>query len=355
MQKESMTPRERWEAVLNHKKPDRVPMDYNSTPEATNALLKYTGSSSLEEFFKKMHIDHPVSVGPEYIGPALPENTNYFGVGMRDMPYAGGVYREFVSFPLADFTSVEEIERNYTFPAADWFDFTVLKKQTEGKLHRPVMLGGTHYFIDYMRLRGDEQAYIDIIENPEIVDYCLTRLCEFYYEMTKRSFESLPPGAITMVSFGEDMGSEIDLLMSRAHFRRFIWPHLKRVGDLVHECGAKVFVHSDGAIAKIIPDFIEMGADILDPVQWRLPDMSPETLKEQYGGRLAFHGAIDNQRTMPYGTAEDVREEVRRNIAAFKEDYVLGPCHAIQPVSPPANTIALYEEGWESGFFFCTS
>jgi len=351
MRRESMSPRERWEAVLNHKKPDRIPMDFHATPEVVANVLRYTASSSLDEFFAKLHIDHPVSVGPAYAGPPLPANTNYFGVGMRDMPYSGGVYREFVSFPLADCTSVEEIDSIYSFPSADWFDFSTLPEQVDGKLHRPVILGGTHYFIDYMRLRGDERAYMDLIEFPEIADYCLSRLCGFYCEMIARCFETLPPGVITMVSFGEDMGSEIDLLMSRVHFLRFIWPYLKRAGDLVHEGGANVYVHSDGAIAKIIPDFIDMGADILDPVQWRLPGMSPDVLKAQYGGRLAFHGAIDNQRTMPFGSPGDVREEVRRNIAAFKEDYVLGPCHAIQPVSPIENTIALYEEGWTSGWF----
>lgn len=348
---ESMTPRERWDAVLSHKKPDRVPMDYSATPEATESILRYTQSATLNDFFKKMHIDCPVSAGPKYIGPALPAGVNYFGVGTREMEYSGGAYTEFVSFPLAAYTSVDEIEDNYTFPTADWFDFSVLKRQVEGKLHRPVALGGTHYFIDYMRLRGDERAYMDLIEYPDIVDYCLSKLCDFYYEMTARSFESLPAGTITTVSFGEDMGSEIDLLMSRGHFRRFIWPRLKRVGDLVHESGAKVYVHSDGAIAKIIPDFLDMGADVLDPVQWRLPGMAPETLKAGYGGRLAFHGAVDNQKTMPFGAAEDVREEVRRLISTLKEDYILGPCHAIQPVSPPENTIALYEEGWRSGWF----
>jgi uroporphyrinogen decarboxylase len=325
-------------------------MDYQATPEVTEAILRHTGSPSLDEFFAKMHIDHPVAVGPRYVGPPMPAGVDYFGVGTRDVAYAGGVYREYVSFPLAGYASIDEIERNYIFPSADLFDFSILAQQVKGKLHRPVTLAGTHYFIDYMRLRGDERAYMDIIEHPEIVDYCLQKLCDFYYEMTVRSFEALPAGTITMVSFGEDMGSEIDLLMSRAHFRRFIWPRLKRVGDLVHACGSKIYVHSDGAIAKIIPDFIEMGADMLDPVQWRLPGMSLETLKARYGGRLAFHGAVDNQRTMPFGTAGDVREEVRRNIAILKEDYVLGPCHAIQPASPPENTISLYEEGWESGW-----
>jgi uroporphyrinogen decarboxylase len=351
MRKESMSPRERWEAVLNHKKPDRIPMDYSATPEVTEAILRYTGTHDLDAFFEKMHIDHPVSIGPAYAGPPLPENTNYFGAGMRDMAYATGVYREFVSFPLSGFSTIDEIESRYTFPTADWFDFSTLRKQVDGKSHRPITLAGTHYFIDYMRLRGEERAYMDVVEHPDIVAYCHSRLCDFYGEMTRRSFEALPAGTITMVTFGEDMGSEIDLLISRAHFRELIWPYLKCVGDLVHECGAKVYVHSDGAIGKIIPDFIEMGADILDPVQWRLPGMDLAELKALYGGRLAFHGAVDNQRTMPFGSAEDVREEVRRNIAILKEDYILGPCHAIQPVSPPENTIALYDEGWSSGWF----
>jgi len=348
--KETMSPKERWEAVLNHRKPDRVPMDYGATPEVTEAILRYTGSATLDEFCGKMHIDHPVAVGPRYAGPPLPPGVNYFGVGMRDVAYAGGVYGEWVSFPLAGYESVDEIEKYYRFPTADLFDFSGMPDQVKGKRHMPVSLAGTHYFIDYMRLRGDERAYMDIIEYPEIVDYCLQKLCDFYYEITSRSFEVMPPGAVTFVTFGEDMGSEIDLLMSRPHFMRFIWPRLKRVADLVHASSSKVYVHSDGAIAKIIPDFIDMGADMLDPIQWRLPGMSPETLKSRYGGRLAFHGGIDNQVTMPFGTADDVRDEVQRNISIFREDYVLGPCHAIQPASPPENTIALYEAGWEYGF-----
>jgi len=350
MPKETMSPRERWEAVLNHQKPDRIPMDYSATPEVSEMLLRHTGCESLDVFFKEMHIDCPAGVRPEYIGPPLPAGTDHFGVGTREMAYPGGTYLERVYHPLAGFGSVEEIQRGYTFPKADWFDFSVMPGQVKDKLHRPVMLSGTHYFIDYTWLRGDEQAYIDLIENPEIVDYCLTQMCEFYYEMTRRSFEALPNGTITMVSFGEDMGSELDLLMSRGHFRRFVWPHLKRVGDLVHQSGAKVYVHSDGAIAKIIPDFIEMGADMLDPVQWRLPDMSLETLKAQYGGKLAFHGAVDNQQTLAFGTADDVRQEVRHNISVLQQDYVLGPCHAFQVVTGPEKIIALYEEGLHCGW-----
>lgn len=121
--------------------------------------------------------------------------------------------------------------------------------------------------------------------------------------------------------------------------------------QLVHEAGAYVFTHSDGAIRKIIPDLIELGIDVLNPIQWRCPGMEREGLKRDFGDAVIFHGAVDNQQTLPFGTVEDVREEIRYNIEVLGKEggYIIAPCHNIQSISPPENVVALYEAGLEYG------
>ena len=121
---------------------------------------------------------------------------------------------------------------------------------------------------------------------------------------------------------------------------------------LVHSAGAAVLHHDDGAIRQILPDLIEAGIDVLNPVQWRCKGMEREGLKRDFGDRIAFHGAMDNQYTVAFGSVEEVRQEVQDNIRILGEGggYMLGPCHNVQPVSPPENVVAMYEAGYEYGW-----
>lgn len=127
---------------------------------------------------------------------------------------------------------------------------------------------------------------------------------------------------------------------------------MKRMIELVHSAGAFVFHHDDGAIRKIIPDLIETGIDILNPIQWRCKGMNRTELKRDFGDSVIFHGGMDNQQTMAFGTVEDVRQEVSENIAILGKGggYILAPCHCIQSVSPPENIVAMYEAGFEYGW-----
>ena len=120
---------------------------------------------------------------------------------------------------------------------------------------------------------------------------------------------------------------------------------------LAHDAGAYVFTHTDGAIRKIIPDLIDAGTDILNPIQWRCPGMEREALKRDFGHRFVFHGGVDNQQTLPFGTPEDVRAEVRDNLRILGDGggYILAPCHMIQAITPPENVVAMYEEGYACG------
>ena len=352
MPKESMTPKERWEAVLRGRKPDRLPMDYWATNETNEKLMRYLNCSTLEEVYKKLHIDRPVAVAPLYIGPKLEENTDIYGIRYRNIEYGGGFYAESIYHPLAQYQTVEEIERNYIWPSVDWFDYSVIPGQLEGKEIYPVQGGGSEPFLIYKDLRGQEQAFMDLILNPDIVDYCLDKLFDFCYENTLRIYEQVP-GKITFSYIAEDMGAETDLMYSPDQIRRFLLPRMKRMIDLAHEAGVYAFHHNDGAIRKILPDLIAIGIDILNPIQWRCKGMEREGLKRDFGDRLIFHGGVDNQYTLAFGSVEEVKKEVIENIEILGYDgrYIIAPCHNIQSVSPVENIVAMYEAGYEYGFF----
>jgi len=351
MPKDTMNSKERWLAVVNREKPDRVPMYYRATGEATEKLLQHLGCSGTAEMFARLHIDRIFTVHPRYVGPPHPPGEDMYGRRFQDVEYEGGTYTECAYHPLAEFESVEQIAARYTWPTADWFDYGDIPRQIEGVEDRVIMGGGSEPFLIYKDLRGEEQAFMDLLLHPDMVHYCLEQLYGFCYENTRRIYEQIP-GKVTVTSVAEDMGAQDRLLYSRAHLEEFFFPYMKRMIDLAREAGARVNTHSDGAIREIFPDLIEMGVDIINPVQWRCRGMDREGLKRDFGDALVFEGGMDNQYTLPFGTVEEVRQEVRDNLRILGEGggYILGPCHNIQVVGHPENVVAMYETGYEEGW-----
>ena len=346
-----MTPEERWQAVFRRQKPDRVPLDYWATPEFDARLMAYLGCAGRSEALRKLHVDYVVSPKPVYAGPALPSRTDIFGCRYSDVDYGTGVYDECISHPLAAFTSVEEIEKSYVWPSPDWWDYRSISAQLEGQEGYPVRGGGSEPFLTYKYLRGDERALMDLIEQPEIAHYCLGRLFHLEYENTRRIFERIP-GRITYSYIAEDLGGQTDLMISVRHIREFLLPGMKRMIDLAHQGGARVFHHDDGSCRRILPDLIALGIDLLNPIQWRCPGMEREALKSDFGAAIVFHGGMDNQFTLPFGSIEDVCREVLDNLRILGAGggYILAPCHNIQPLTPPANVVAMYEAARENGW-----
>jgi uroporphyrinogen decarboxylase len=346
-----MTPRERWLAVLTRRTPDRVPMDYWATSETDAKLMRYFRCDDLDVILERLHVDRPVTVSPLYIGPLVPPDHDVFGVRYQDMDYGTGVYRESVYSPLATYQTVEEIEQGYTWPDPDWWDYSQVRRQVEGKEHRPIRGGGSEPFLIYKKLRGEAQAFMDLILNPEIVHYCLDKLFDLAYENTRRIFEQIP-GQVMISYVAEDMGSQKSLMFSPDQIRTYLLPRMKRVIDLVHQGGAYVFHHNDGACRPILPDMIEAEIDVLNPVQWRSKGMGRAGLKRDFGEALIFHGAMDNQYTLPFGSVDEVRQEVLDNLRILGEGggYILAPCHNLQAVTPVENIIAMYETGYEQGW-----
>jgi len=194
MPADKMTPVERWQAVLRREKPDRLPMDYWGTDEATAALILHLGCASKEETLCKLHVDYVVKVAPRYIGPKLRSDEDVFGRRFRDIDYGTGAYRECIHHPLAGFRSIGEVERNYAWPSPDWWDYGDIPDQIRGNEMYPIQGGGSEPYLIYKELRGDEQALVDFIENPEIAHYLLDKLFDLAYEDTRRTLEQARGG-----------------------------------------------------------------------------------------------------------------------------------------------------------------
>jgi uroporphyrinogen decarboxylase len=350
MRKDSMTPAERWQAVFQRRPSDRTPMDYWATPETSLQLTRSMGCATLREALQKLHVDFVIGLGGKYIGPSLPPNMDVFGIRYRTIEYATGSYPEAVEFPLANYKSVDEIKAHYRFPSPDWWDYSILEAQIQGWEEYPCSGGGSEPFLIYKNLRGQEQAFFDLIENPEIVEYCLANLFELAYQETLRIFEKLP-GRILYSYVAEDLGAQNDLMIAPHHIRQFLFPGMQRMTDLIHQAGAYVFHHNDGNITRILPEMVDMGIDLLNPIQWRANGMDRQMLKDLFGKRIIFHGGVDNQYTLPFGTVEEVRQEVRDNLRILGAGggYILAPCHNIQPLTPLENIITMYETCYQEG------
>jgi uroporphyrinogen decarboxylase len=347
---ESMTSRERWQAVLSGNKPDRWPTDFWSTGEVLDRLLKELRLNSADDLWQMLKIDRPFGIGGKYCGPDFGDRS-IWGLRHVKQTYAdgAGIYDEVVEHPLAAAQTVEDIEK-YPWPSPDWFDFSHVKERLAQAGDRVVQGGGYEPFPLYCQMRGLEQAFIDLLESPEIVDAAIGKLFDFHYAINERLYDA-GGGRIDTTYVAEDLGSQTSLLMSLDVIRRILLPRIRKMIQLAHDRGIKVLYHTDGAARPVIPLLIEAGIDALNPVQWRCPGMEREGLARDFGDKIAFHGAVDNQQTLPFGTAADVRNEVRENVEIFgkTKGYVIAPCHNIQPVSPTENILALYEAAQEYG------
>jgi uroporphyrinogen decarboxylase len=337
-------------AVLTRQKPDRVPTDYWATGEFNEALCAHLGCS-LGEAFERLHIDKPAGVGDRYVGPPPEEGADIWGVRRTRVDYGAGAYDEIAYSPLAQYNSVDEIEANYRWPKADDFDVSHLPEAVKGLDTRPVACYASEPFNHYMKMRGLEQSFIDLMAAPEIAHYILDTLFDLFHERLRRILETIPD-VITYTYVAEDLGSQSSLLFSTDQIDEFLLPGMKRMMDLTRGAGAYVFTHSDGAIRDVIPALIETGTQILNPIQWRCAGMEREGLKRDFGDKLIFHGAMDNQQTLPFGSIEEVRREVHDNLRILGAGggYILAPCHNIQAVSPPENIVAMYETAYEEGW-----
>ncbi len=351
-----MNSRERVLAAFNHERLDRVPTDIWATPEVWDRLKAYFGKEA--DVRAKLHVDGMASVEPSYVGPKLPmvaedETVDFWGIRTRKVSYAMGVYDEMTVNPLSDARTVEDLEK-YAWPKADWFNYSDMRAAAKaGRENQVVMSGYMAIFFQHNKIRGLKTSLVDPYVRPEFTRRLLEEIADFLYEQHRRMFEACD-GLVDVTQVTDDFGTQAGPMISLKVFREFYRSNMQRFIDLAHSFGIKVFHHDDGAIRLFIPDLIEMGVDILNPLQWTCPGMDLEGLKREFGASFCFHGGVDNQRVLPFGTPEEVRKEVRHCIDALASDktgYILASCHNIQPVTSVKNIIAMYDEAWKYGKF----
>jgi uroporphyrinogen decarboxylase len=351
-----MTPRERWLATVEGRRPDRLACDYWATAEVTRRLMRDLDCASERDLWRRLGVDKCVFLAPRH--PRAAENTwhipslfSIWGIPTAIVPYMDGLgaYEEAVDPPLADAHATADVDRHPWPDPAEW-DTSTLREECLAWSGYPIVGASYEPFYLYCRLRGMEQALEDLALASPLVDAIMERIFEIHADIVRRAMNAAGD-LIDFVYVAEDLGTQESLLMSPRAFRRYLKPWLARMVDLVHSCGARAFHHDDGSIRAILPDLIDIGIDILNPIQWRCRGMDRKALARDFGHAVAFHGAIDNQRTLPFGSPRDVRREVGDNIRIFAgaRGYIAAPCHNIQANTPTENILALYETVHEFG------
>jgi len=351
-----MSARERLLAAFKRQPTDRVPTDIWATSEVWNKLVAQYGS--VPEARDAFRIDGMDGVAPVYRGPPIPPardgvSQDMWGARTQTVTYDGGAYQEWAFSPLAAARTIDDLER-YPWPQADWFDCSAMREDARKiRQTHAVACGSATLFAHHNSLRGLEQSLMDPLECPEFTHHLLGKISAFFLAQQRRIFEACD-GLIDVTQVSDDLGSQKGPLMSPAVYRGFYAPHHREFIGLAHEFGIKVLHHDDGSIRAFLPDLVEMGIDILNPVQRTCPGMDLAELKREFGGRICFHGAVENQRILPFGTPAEVRAEVRHCIDALASNrlgYILASCHNLQPNTPLANILAMYDEAWQYGKF----
>jgi len=373
-----MKPRERVLAAINHREPDHLPMDIGGTDvtginvRAYRRLLEHLGQTSIpdppildmvqqlaepSEEFLRFFGAHCRAVYPS--PPATwklqlhgDETHDWFidewGITWRK-PRSGGLYFDLARHPLAG-ASLEKISA-YPWPDPEDPARQAGIVETARRIHSEgeyaVILsgltGGGPMEVSAW-IAGFENFYIAVGRNPDLADALLDRALE----AKLRFWQAVLPEAgpyVDIISESEDLGTQNSLMISPRAFQRHIKPRLRQLFDGIKEAAphVKILLHSDGAIVPILPDLIEIGVDILNPVQPECVDHA--WIKATYGDRLSFSGGLGVQSVLPFGTPDEVREHVRATIATLGEGggLIVGPSHVIERDVPMENILAMLE------------
>ena len=386
--KETMTSRQRVLKALNHQIPDRIPIDLGGFQtgihkKAYIELLDYLGiddeltimdpvqqlAKPCEELLERFHVDirYVCAHGPDSFKGGIEQNVRHgrlwhdlkdeFGV-VWSMPDDQQLYMDISHHPLADAT-VKDLA-DYPFPdGGDPTRFTgVREKALELRNETPYAIstgiGGIVYEICWY-MRGLERWFMDMVENPGFCQALLDKTLEFWLDYFD-GFLAEVGDLVDIVMIGDDLAGQNGPLFSPDFYRKVVKPRQKRlVRHIKSLTNAKIWYHTCGACYKYIPELIDNGIDILNPVQIGLVDMDPRKLKEKFGKRLVFWGgAIDAQHVLPFAKPEEIRNGVRSNLEIFKTGggYVFNNVHNIQVGVPPENIVALFDSAYEFGFYY---
>jgi len=343
-----MNSKERVIATIGGKKADRLPTDLWALTPVTDRLRNHFGVFSDEEVWKLLEIDIR-SIWPEYTGPELEQYSDgswkdWWGIRKRHL----GSFEVIDEHPLENANRMEEIEE-YSWPQPGWFDFSSLREKAEVfKDYAIVIRDPGPYSTCSLRvamfLRSMSKFMLDLVERPHFAKAILNKVLQFYLQLNEKILEEVAD-FIDIYFIADDLGTQDGLMISPAMFVEFIEPILKQFIDQGKKYGKYVMYHSCGAIKQLIPKFIELGVDILNPIQVSAKGMDPREIKEKFGDKLCFHGGVDVQRLLVRSTPEEIKKQVVQlsMILGKNGGYILAPTNNIMPETPLENILAMYD------------
>ncbi|NLY29645.1 MAG: methyltransferase [Firmicutes bacterium] len=413
-----MTSRERVHLALNHKQPDRVPLDLGATSVTgmhVSSVYALRQALGLDEPGTPVKVVEPFqmlgeikpdlmeALGIDVVGVGMPKNM--FGFENKDwkpwtfwdgtpvlvpgdfntdpepngdilmypegdksappsgrMPKGGFYFDAIVRQEPIDDDKLNPEDNVEEFkPISDW-ELEYIKNEVDrlyNETDKAIVgsFGGTSFgdiaFVPAPQLkypkgiRDIEEWYMSTVTRKEYVREVFARQCEIALDNLKKIHKAVGDKVSVVFITGTDFGMQTGPFISPAAYRDLYQPFHRRINDWVHtNTNWKTFIHSCGAIVDFIPDFIDAGFDILNPVQCSAVGMDPETLKERFGDKITFWGGgVDTQKTLPFGTPDEVRKEVEERIRVFGKGggFVFNSIHNIQARTPVENLVALYE------------
>ncbi len=374
-----MTSSERVLTALQHKEPDRVPLDLGGsfvtgiTAEAYSNLIDYLGLDTQEVVISEMthqlaQVDESLlekfQVDTRGLAPQFPSGwtfageeddryryfTDEWGIVWR-MPKKNGLYYDMYRHPLADITSQSDLD-GFAWPDPE--DPVRLKGLKEKAKHltneKQVCVVFDHMSAGFFELggwlRGYANWFMDLAGNPKLAERILDITLDIRMRFLDKALDELKGDIMVLIEY-EDLGSQKGPLISPAMYRKFVKPRQKKLYSFIKKkAPVYIFLHSCGSIYELIPDIIETGVDILNPLQFNTPNMDTLKLKKEFGDVLTFWGGgIDTQQTLPKGNTMQVRDEVKRQIDILSPGggFVFSTVHNIQPDVPPENIVAMME------------
>ena len=385
--KETLTPRQRVNRALDHQIPDRVPIDLGGNQtgihkNAYRALIQHLGlrdevtimdavqqlAKPCERVLERFHVD------TRYVAAGAPESwqggivkarrddrnwedlTDEFGVRWS-MPEDAPYYMDITLHPLANATLADL--KDYPWPKGDDPSRFAGLRQRALALKRDTPyavvsgISGVVYEIGWY-LRGLEPWLCDLVTQPDFCEAVLDQTLKFWMDWFRLFLDEVGD-VVDVIMIGDDLAGQRGPLFNPAIYRRLVKPRHKRlVQYLRSRTQARIWYHTCGACADYIPDLIDNGIHILNPVQVSARNMDPAQLKQRFGRQLAFWGGgVDAQHVLPRGTPAEVAANVRQNLKALMPGggYVFNNVHNIQGEVPPQNVVALFDTAYECGFY----
>ncbi len=371
-----LTSRERVLKSLNFEEPDRIPIDVGASRDSSfvkdeyDILRKYLKLppsdppiTSLmmrtvdvdEDVYQHFDIDfRGVYPGSSREAEWLDERTYKDNWNIVRVRPEGSYYFDLLESPLSGDITVKDIA-NFDWPDPDAAAITApLKKRVREireKVDKAIVLCLPAPIVHTSQyLRGFEDWFMDCAADVDLITALFDAVLEVNMQVAKNELEAVGQD-VDIAICGDDMGTQGGLQFHPDFFRAHLKPRLKKYFDQVHTIAPniKMLFHSCGSIEPILDDLIEIGVDIINPVQVTAKDMGSEHLSKKFGKRVCFWGAIDTQHVLPYETPEEVKKEVERRINDFGRGggYVVSAVHNIQPGVPPENIEAMFEHAKE--------